>query len=175
MFNKTNITLGGAIIAIVLSILGLFGGNNQQTDVPQPTRLGGMTNYDGITITPVLSTDGFKLGTNGTLRAEEIRGTCTLIAGTGGSGIDASQPASSTRPYDCAVTGVVSGDVVSAQLSTTTILSGNNGSWSIEAAGASTTAGFITVLLRNNGAAAVPSATGVGSSTSYLVTDITPP
>lgn len=83
---------------------------------------------------------------------------CNLI------GTNSSQTASTTASYDCAITGVTSSDNVVAQLATTTTRA-LNGYWSIVGSKASTTSGYVTVLLYNGGAAAVPSVTSVGSST----------
>jgi hypothetical protein len=110
---------------------------------------------------------GLKVGQNGSTFAELKATTCDLI------GSNASQAASTTVAYDCAVTGIASGDVVLAQLASSTPGSASQaGSWEIQAAKASTTAGYVTVLLKNNGAAAVPSVTGVGSSTNLWFADI---
>ena len=136
------------------------------TTANQLTNIGNQTSFS---ITYASTTDldvatYLKVGTNGSTIAELKATTCDLI------GTDASHAASTTIPYDCAITGIASGDVVIAQLATTTsALSGTY--WDIVAAKASTTAGYITVLLYNNGASAVPSATAVGSSTNALYID----
>lgn len=106
--------------------------------------------------------NSLSVGPNGTQIAQVLKGTCNLI------GTNASQAASSTLAYDCAVTGVKSGDTVFAQLASSTPVGGAAG-WSISATLASSTNGYITVLLVNRGVAAVPSATHVGSSTQYLI------
>lgn len=106
---------------------------------------------------------GLKVGPSGTILSQLIKGTCELI------GTNVTQTGSSTLPYDCAVTGVVSGDNVMAQISTSTAFKTLNG-WSLTGSKASSTSGYITVLLSNHtGASANPSATGVGSTTSYLI------
>src|SRR5437868_3116917 len=56
------------------------------------------------------------IGSSGTAITQILKGTCNLL------GMDASATASTTSNYDCAVTGVQSGDVVHVQLSTTTPL-----------------------------------------------------
>lgn len=114
--------------------------------------------------TTLTATGSLTVGTNGSTIAELKGTTCNLI------GTDASQVASTTVAYDCAVTGIASGDVVMAMLATSTPVGGSSG-WSISAAKASTTAGYITVLLYNNGVAAVPSVTSVGSSTNIWYMD----
>jgi hypothetical protein len=104
-----------------------------------------------------------KVGANGSTITEMKATTCDLI------GTTFTQPATTSVAYDCAVTGVASGDVVFAQLKTAT---GTVGSWDITRSMASTTAGYITVLLTNHtGVTAVPSATAVGSSTNVFYID----
>lgn len=93
-----------------------------------------------------------------------LTGSCNMI------GADASVTASSTSSFDCAIPGVISTDRVVAMLSTTTNVANSPLNWNIMSAKASTTAGFVTFRLTNlSGANAVPSATAVGSSTSYIV------
>jgi len=103
---------------------------------------------------------GVRVGTNPKTLKEV--GTCQLI------GTDASQPASSTRPYDCIVANAQSGDFVMAELSRGTTLTSLG--WSVIGAQASTTNGYITVLIANQtGGARTPSTDAVGSSTPYFV------
>lgn len=106
-----------------------------------------------------------KIGTNGATMTELKATTCNLI-GTNGS-----HTASTTVAYDCAVTGVASGDVVLAQLASSTPVGGGAFGWDIRGAIASTTAGYVTVLLYNGGPSVVPSATSVGSSTQIWYMD----
>ena len=114
----------------------------------------------------VTSTGTLKIGSNGSTISEIQATSCDLI-GTNGS-----QAASTTKPYDCAITGIASGDVAFAQLATSTAIGSGSLGWAIVASKASTTAGYVTVLLANlTGAAAVPSATSVGSSTSVFYID----
>lgn len=151
----------GVLIAIVIAISGL-GSSKNSPSFSDIQKLGGITNYDSLTLTPTVSSEGLKVGTSSPNTINNfLVGSCALIS-------DVSVAASTTVPVDCAVTGVVPGDIVVAQLATTTA-SGLNQVWSISGAKASTTAGFITTLLRNNGAAAVPSVIGVGSTTSYII------
>jgi len=112
-------------------------------------------------------TNPHKQGTNGSSNVEAKATTCDL------ANADTSIAASSTGYTYCTVTGVASGDIVLAQLSTTT---GNTlfGGWAIQSAKASTTANKIDIMLTNlTGAAAVPSANNakVGSSTNIWVVD----
>lgn len=110
-------------------------------------------------------TNPWRFGANGAIFSEFKAATCDLI------GTNASQLASTSVAYDCAVTGVASGDVIMAQLASSTPAVGQG--WSIKASRASTTAGYVTVLLSNEtGANKVPSATSVGSSTQIWYLDI---
>lgn len=95
-------------------------------------------------------------------RTKEI--TAATLASCNLIGTDVSLAASSTAAYDCAVTGITSSFNVVAMLASTTPRGGSS-SWEITGAKASTTAGYATVLLTNNGPAQVPSLTAVGSST----------
>lgn len=147
--NKTTIV---AVIALVIAIIGLF------TPAGQVAKgvFGGVTNYDEVDATAI------KIGTSGSRLGQITASTCNLI------GTDGSQAASSTAAYDCAISGIVSGDTVFAVLNRATAF-GTNIGWHIEATRASTTAGYATVILGNwSGVAAVPSFTGVGSSTQYF-------
>jgi hypothetical protein len=91
-------------------------------------------------------------------------GSCSLL------GADVSQAATTTASYDCAVTGVISTDLVTSFMLSTSTQNTSLLNWSVMGARASTTAGFITVRLTNlTGTAATPSVTAVGSSTVYTV------
>lgn len=106
----------------------------------------------------------FKVGANGSDIHELKATTCNLV------GMDASHPATTTKNYSCAVTGVASGDVVMVQLSTTT--PSLYGGWAIQGATASSTAGQIEVAILNlTGGAVVPSTLRVGSSTNVWYLD----
>ena len=146
-----------AVVALVIAIIGVYTPAGRSVS----SYLGGVTNYDEIDVTAL------KVGGSNGTRMGVITHTasCTLIVPV------ATQTASTTQPYDCAVTGVVSGDTVFAQFASTTGLTafGSGGQWSIVGAKASSTAGFVTVLIRNEtGAAANVSATGIASSTNIL-------
>ena len=108
-----------------------------------------------------------KIGDNGSSFAELKATTCNPV------GMDGSQTASTTAMYDCAVTGIASGDVVLAQFATSTKMVGGTLGWWIVSAKASTTAGWVTLQVANGtGGNAVPSATNVASSTNIWYADI---
>lgn len=160
-----NFIISAVTAAIVAALAVALVGGNQSVPSVQ-----GVTNYDSVTITPTSFSEGLKVGTSTPTNVNNLivaKGTCVL--GTlGASSIDASQAASSTASYDCAITGVLPGDTVFATFATSTpsIVNG----WSIQGAKASSTAGYVSILISNlTGTARVPSATGVGSSTNVMV------
>lgn len=148
-----------ATVALIIALVGVF------TPVGKSviSSFGGVTNYDEVDATAI------KVGgSNGSRVGPVIAGTgaATVVTGTVG--------ASTTAPFDIPVTGVVSGDTVFAQFSTTTAPSPEWGAtspkWIIMSAKASTTAGFITITVQNQtGGSASFSASGIASSTNYLV------
>lgn len=146
-----------ALIAIVIAIG--FGVANQMALSNLASSVGGITTgtafQHGI---QVGGAGGTAVGTPATNLANLVANSCNLI------GTDSSQAASSTIAYDCAVTGVTSSFKTLAQLASSTIVGGQS-YWEIVGSKASTTAGYVTVLLRNGGGAATPSVTSVGSST----------
>lgn len=151
-----------ATLAIVLSVYGLVGGNQSANVGAVGTRFpNGLAVGSGAAVS---TTGAFSLGSAGSQLVNLIGTTCNLI------GSDASQAASTSKAYDCAVTGLLATDNVIAQIATTTTAASGYGYWSITGAKASTTAGYATVLLFNGtGAAAVPSVHAVGSSTKIWV------
>ncbi|MEK7596494.1 MAG: hypothetical protein AAB450_00015, partial [Patescibacteria group bacterium] len=105
---------------------------------------------------------GITVGTGGTAITRIYKGTCNL------TGMNISQAATTTQVYFCAVTGVVSTDTVFVTLATSTPQFTNG--WVLAGAKASTTAGYVDVLISNlTGTDRIPSVTGVGSSTQYLI------
>ena len=119
---------------------------------------------DQFTIT---NTGVVTIGQNGSTISELKMTQCAL------TGMNASHTASTTRPYDCAVTGIASGDVTMAQFASSTPFSQTFNGWQIVGSKASTTAGYLTVLIANmTGATLVPSAvTQLGSSTNVWYGD----
>lgn len=157
--NNKNLTIG-LVIAIIIAVCGLF--------FPQAQALLGRIGTafpNGISIgAGTVSTAGsLVIGASGSSINELKATTCDLI------GTNASHAASTTIAYDCAVTGIASGDVVMAQLATSTAR--GFGAWGIVGSLASTTSGFVTVILNNSGLAAVPSVSSVGSSTQIWYMD----
>lgn len=160
-------------LSVIFGVLIVVSGVSAATTISTNINTGGTLDVTGKTTLVNASTTRVSIGSSGTTVTQLIKGFCTSWNGTGLNSMDGNQTASTTEAYDCAVTGVVSGDMVMAQLSTSTpFVAGSNnlaGDWAIVGAQASTTSGYITILLWNGGATAVPSATGVGSSTAYLI------
>lgn len=144
-------------IALILSIVGLVGGNHQTAP-----GLGGTTNYDTISV------NGFKLGTGcndsfstsctGTSLSQILTGTVTCA--TGASNITAL--ASST--YDCAISNVLAGDKVFASLPTST----PNSIMLVGATASTTVSGIMELVLANISTSTRPVA-GATSSVQYLI------
>ena len=165
-YIKTN-HLSLLIVAYLL-VAGFIGGNNQVPGVPDINgMLGAVTARTTIT-NPWTFRNTVTIGTNGSA-ITEFKGTIATISGT----TDVSHAATTTKYYYASVTGVASGDVVLAQLaSTSAAVTAPNG-WAIVSAQASSTAGLVDLMIRNLGTAAiVPSAAGgFGSSTNIFFLD----
>ncbi len=176
MSNK-NLTYGLIVVGIIAiialftpagkAILNSFGATSfcatsQTTCLPSLELTGNQ-----LTTIPSLQIDSGSLtvGTSGSNITQIIKGSCALT-------VVSTQVASSSAPYDCAVTGVQSGDIVIMQFATTTgsPLWGKSGLWNIVAAQASTTNGFVTAVVQNQtGGTNVLSQTGIASTTNYTI------
>jgi hypothetical protein len=149
-----------AVIALVASLSG--GEAPSQPGSEKEVSLGGLKRGIYQALLHHFG-NGIMVGPNEDGNTLFMADNCTLITGS------ASHPASSTRPYDCAVTGVKSTDLVMGQISTSTPIGTGQTRWEIFGAKASSTDGYVTFLLYNNGPATNPSQTSVGSSTNYMV------
>lgn len=145
---------GGILVAIVLAITALFLGNGPAAS----NNVGGVTNYDEVDSTAI------KVGTNGSRVGPVIASTCSLIMPNYTSLV-----ASSTIPADCAVTGVVTGDIVIANFATSTVSGALGAGWQITGASASSTSGFITFSIINNTGAARTIPASTASGTPFIV------
>jgi len=165
------------IIVLVALVLGLVVG---YVVAPKGNSFGAVVAADVTTITnpwvfsKAVSFSGtaatLKVGSNGSTMSE-IKATAATIAGT----TDTSHTASTTKYYYAAVTGVASGDVVFAQLATSSPGFANSFGlgWAITAAKASTTAGYVDLMVANfSGQSIAPSASGgFGSTTNIFYID----
>ena len=161
---KTKLQTAGMFLVGSMLLVGGYGfvyTGSQSGDV---FRKVGQT-IETVPSTLQLKLNSFKVdSTNGTTLTGLLAGTCDLI------GMDVSQTATTSAAYDCAVTGAAAGDIVLATMSTSSPTAHVFHGWRILGVNASSTAGFITLHIWNGtGANAVPSATGVGSSTPYAV------
>lgn len=116
----------------------------------------GASTLTGLT---TIGSGGIKVGSNGSTVTQVIKGTGSIIG-------NRSLTASTTGAFDIAVTGAVSGDNCFAQAASTTQVSLG---FSIIGCSASTTSGYITLLVNNatGGNAVVPYP--IASSTNYLI------
>ena len=103
----------------------------------------------------------FTLGSSGTALSQLQKGSCNLL--TAGATVTAT----TTKQFDCAVTGVISTDTVFA--TGTSTIAANGGVMFISGATASTTNGFITVWVTNLTGANNTVPLGIASSTKYLI------
>lgn len=151
---KNYIVVGIAVLALILSTYGLVGGNQSSSTLGNATP--GTRFPHGITI-------GLPANSPSNI-AKILSGTCTILANT-------SIAATSTANFDCAITGVTPGDIVTVASQASSTLASQ---FVIKGVTASSTAGFVTFSMLNlTGAAAVPAATvGVGSSTQYQIVTV---
>lgn len=107
MITENKIIGAIAVLALVLSVVGLVGGN-------QSASFGGITNYDALSLTEGLLVNGsttlttqLKVGASGTTNTKFLTGTCNVYT--------SNLPflATSTSAFAClSATGVASGDKV---------------------------------------------------------------
>lgn len=158
MKPNSNTALYVALAAVVIAVIACFlPGAGSESQTPQPGSITNGTNYKyGISVGNTAS-----LGVVPTNFAKILAGSCSLIAST------YTIAASSTLGMDCAVTGVVSTDLVFAESATST--AGFGTGWSITGASASSTANFITVTVSNGTGASGVIPASIASSTKYQV------
>lgn len=132
-----------AIIAFAVLALGV-------RTLRVPGVVGGTTNFDTISVT------GLQVGTSGSTLTQQLSGT---VSCTG----SATVAAGSKAGYDCAITGVVSGDKVFMTLTTPV------SNIFIAGASASSTSGYVTLTLGNASSTAAVAPTGATSSVQYLI------
>jgi len=168
------IVYGGILIAIVIAVGGYVFPQVKQVAI----ELGSGTRFQhGISIGTATApaANGMKIGDNGSEFTELKMFSCTSIIGA-----NTAQVASTTAPYDCAVTGVASGDLVFAMMSTSSPYSSAVADvfiglpFHLVGAKASTTAGYVTLMWENDmGRTGTLGATGgVASTTNILYGDI---
>lgn len=140
-----------AIIAVASLCIVLTKGSSAPS-------FGGVTNYDEV------DTTALKVGgTNGSRVGLLSTGFCSLIAPS------FTFAASSSVAVDCAVSGVVTGDIVEAWFATS---SSNGAGWLVTQSSASTTAGFITLRIVNNTGTSAVIPASLASSTPFIVLNV---
>lgn len=157
MQNKNGLILGG--LALIMAVLALLTALSEKPSSVNEV-LAGMSNLDGLTITPAETGDGLKIGSSGSTVTKLISGTCSIIAQS------YTMAASTSLPVDCAVTGAVSGDAVFARFATS---SPTGEGWLVAQSSASTTSGFITMRIVNNTGASAVIPASIASTTQYLI------
>lgn len=145
------------LVAIVIAIvaIGMIAGSHESA--PQQTR--GVTNYDEVDATAL------KIGgSSGSRVGPVIAGIAAIIG-------NVPMTATSTKSFDIAITGVVSGDSVFASAASSTASSTPTGfvGFSIVGASASSTSGFITITVANMGTSTAVVPNNIASTTAYLV------
>lgn len=146
-----------ALIALVVAILGCYLPVTSAVHA-----LGGVTNYDEVDAAGMRIGTGCNQSGSASCVASRIggvyAGTCLLVAPS------YSVTASTSVSMDCAIPGLVSGDIVESQFATSTAASLG---WAITGASASTTAGWATLRVSNfTGVTAVTPAS-LASTTQY--------
>ncbi len=132
--TKNKIIIGIVLVVIGLAI-GLYSSKGDNT-------LGSQIGTSEVRTNPVWFYGGAGFGSSGQAVNNLVFGTCNLTGQT-----TLSTGTSSIAKMDCVATGVKSGDVVDVQLPNTA-----TSSWTIVGASASTTSGYIQVLLNNTSA-----------------------
>jgi len=167
--NK-NTTLGLILIAIVIIAVGGYSFPRVKTVVTDSLGSVGTRFPNGLAVGTIATVTQNKMtiGNSGTAIGNLLFGTCNLL------GADASQAASSTKEYVCNVTGATSGDVVIAQLATTTApaITGFGGLYIVGAR--ASTSNQIGIGIYNGTGATVTLSnagvnSGIGSSTRYII------
>lgn len=147
----------GALFAILgtLAFLGIHLGG-------LPTQVGSTGNAAETYYNSNWLVGGIQVGPTGTLNANSQFGTCNLIGGSAGIS------ATSTKNFDCAVTGIQKGDVVMGDLGINAPFTSGAG-FVVSAAQASTTAGYITYTILNlTGAASTTLGTNITNGMEYF-------
>ncbi len=139
------------LVALVIAIVALFTPTGRGAVQSAAHALGGITNYDSITITPTTYSEGLKVGTSSPSTVNNfIKGTCTIqsTANTiaASSTVNASCQAATTGALT-ALSGIVNGDLIFLQQPTTTPTTFGG---LVFVASASSTAGFIHMKIINN-------------------------
>jgi hypothetical protein len=172
MNNNNKIVYGAIAITFIVAVLALFVGIGAKA-VPSTGTI--------TTNLPSMGLADLAVGSGCDQSYTSCTGTdLTHILATTGSVLSANttQSASTTAPYDIAVTNALTTDNVLAQFASTTMNSIANVSaasfptgWWITSAHASSTAGFVTVMVYNGTGrtASLAASAGIASSTNVIL------
>ncbi len=157
MNSLKNVWVAIAVVA-VLAITGLFTPVGQKAAAS--LGFGAQTNFTDVKVS-----SSFQWGTSGTQFARLNSGTCSLT----GIQVGTSTLATSTVGfYSCAATGVEPTDLVQADMQFASSTATTTGQWTIVGSSASSTAGYINVLLYNiSSTTTIPS--NVANNIGYIV------
>lgn len=125
--------------------------------------MGATLSVTGATTLASTTATTFKIGQSGTATTLALNGTCALL------GANLAVAATTTQAFDCTVAAAVAGDRVFVSLATTTPTT--NEGWKLHGANASSTSGYITILLTNlTGGTVSPAAGGNAGANSWAST-----
>lgn len=150
MYRNSNTPIVLSLIAIVIAITGCFTPVGQKVVSNGVKALGGMTGLAGLTITPIESTDGVKIGSNGSTYANIKSGACTIWAPATTIAASTSQQIvcqSATDGSIGSITGVTTDSVCNLMMASSTNTTSN--SISLQGISASSTAGTLVGRLSN--------------------------
>ena len=146
MNNK--IIVGTLVAVAIIAIGGYFFPTVAPQVLPD---FSGITNYDSVTITPTVSGEGLKVGTNGTAIGGIKAGACTIWAGATTIAASTTAQVVCQSATDGSLTSGLTGVTTDAICQLTMASSTNTTSNSLIVAGvsASSTAGSIVARLSN--------------------------
>lgn len=174
--TKVNIALGLAVVALVITVYSLFGGHVEKalfgstscaniTCLSGGLRLVADAGGDFESDVAAVFNSTFKLGSSGTVQANQVSTTCAMKA-------NLSTTATTTNYAFCTgVTGLTSSDNVIAQFASSTGATALADNWVIVSAKASTTAGAVdfAVLNLTGGTATQSAVSKIGSTTALWI------
>lgn len=154
---STNISTGGTLTVDTTSTLTGAVTMSASATVGTTFAVSGASTLASTTATT------FKIGQSGTATTLALNGTCALL------GANLAVAATTTQAFDCTVAAAVAGDRVFVSLATTTPTT--NEGWKLHGANASSTSGYITILLTNlTGGTVSPAAGGNAGANSWAST-----
>lgn len=163
--NNPGLSFVVALVAVIIAIgsyfhaVPSFGAASGQSHFQKESFLQGLA----AGVRDQFSVDNLgkvTIGASGTAVTQLLKGTCSLIGDT------YTVIASTTKAFDCAVTGALTGDLVFPGNATSTVAGLG---WENSSGSASSTAGFITIRVSNSTGANAVIPASVASSTPYFI------